>query len=172
MYIHTLFVYFIPDEPSRDMPELTRKPHPDAKLALTGVCTCAVLRKVTRQMTKVYEDAMAACPLTLSQFGIVAHVIRSDGPSLQTLSDALRMDQSTLSRSIKSLEKLAFLELSPSQTDARIKEVRVTPAGINAFELTAPEWKIAQSTIAEKLSAGGQAQLRETLMGVLSMLDE
>lgn len=149
-----------------------RTPHPDAELALTGICTCGVLRKVTRQMTKIYEDAMTGCPLTLSQFGIMARVIRSDGPSLQALSDALKMDHSTLSRSIKSLERLTFLELSPSQMDARIKEVRVTPAGIAAFELTAPEWKRAQFEVAEKLSTDGQAQLRETLLGVLSMLDE
>jgi hypothetical protein len=44
-----------------------------------AACTCGRLRRASRAITQLYDDAMAATGLRITQFSVLRHLVR-DGP--------------------------------------------------------------------------------------------
>ena len=66
-------------------------------------CTCFKLRRLTRRVTAVYDRALAAAGIRVTQYSVLGHVRRLKGASISELADALDMDRTTLTRNLKPL---------------------------------------------------------------------
>jgi len=133
---------------------------PPAREALTGRCLCLSLRRLTREVTRLYDEALAPHGTTIGQFGILGHLEALDGLSVQSLADRLKMDQSALSRTLRPMEAAGWVRSRQDPTDKRRRLIEVTPEGRAVFDRASAGWKAAQDKVAAAIGAELSDRLR------------
>lgn len=134
-------------------------------------CTCLRLRKASRRVTQIYDRALHAHGMTVTQYGLLGHLRVLDGICLGDLADRLVMDPTTLTRTIKPLTRLGWIVSAPGDDDSRTRHLHITAKGIDAYMRARPAWSQAQKRIAEALGPEDSAALAskiDTLLDVLS----
>ena len=126
-------------------------------------CTCFKLRRLTRRVTAVYDRALAAAGIRVTQYSVQSHVRRLKGTSISELADALDMDRTTLTRNLKPLLDAGWVEIRPSADDARVRTVYITPAGQSQFQIARTYWRRAQADVTATIGSGEIASLHELL---------
>lgn len=126
-------------------------------------CLCAVIRKAGRILTRRYDEYLKPSSLKVTQFSMLANIIRNPGITVSELAKLLLMDQTTVTRNLRVLEKSGYLHLEPDLTDHRIKRAQVTGAGMSKMDEARPLWERAQVEMARKLG-------RESIEGLLGSL--
>ena len=133
------------------MPTDARLPAPDDDAA----CACGRLRRATRALTQLYDDALAGTGLRVTQFSLL-RTLQHTGPTrLTQLAVALLVDRTALSRKLDPLVAAGFVEIARGR-DARTREVSITRAGRAALKSALGPWKRAQQDVHRKL---GEAKL-------------
>lgn len=125
-----------------------------------AACTAAKVRRLARQVTRIYDEALAPFGLTIGQIGLLASLRRSEGLTIAALADRLGNDASTVSRLLKPLVAAGHVALTPDPADARAKQVRLTQAGFERRAAAGAGWQAAQARIAATLGDGRLATLR------------
>lgn len=136
-------------------------------------CTHTSLRRAVRQLTQVYDDALAPAGLTSAQALLVAQIDELGGgmhmgPSLQTLSKRLAIQISALTHALRPLLRDGLVELQPDPDDRRVKRARLTPEGLDRTRQMYGLWRDANSRIEKVLGDGKTAQLRDLANQVAS----
>src|SRR5512141_1390313 len=85
-------------------------------------CTCFALRKVTRTVTRLYDQHLAAAGLKTTQFSLLRWIGHAP------LAARTNMERTTLTRNLKPLIDAGWVVLKPG-ADARQRIVTITPAG-------------------------------------------
>src|ERR1700754_2759041 len=70
-------------------------------------CSATALRKASRKVAQLFDEALAPCGLRSTQYSILVEISRHEGdpPTLQALADTLVMDRSTLGHNLRPLER-------------------------------------------------------------------
>jgi len=113
-------------------------------------CVANNFRKTYRQILKYYDDIISESGLHGTQFPVMLAISRSQPVSVSNLAKIMDVDRTTISRSIKLLEKEGFIFFSHS-SDSRVKNIALTAEGLKAFEHAVPLWQKAQNSILEKI---------------------
>ena len=121
-------------------------PIPDSDSRLSG-CTCSRLRRLTRRVTAVYDHALAAVGLRVTQFSLLAHLRGHPGFAMTDLAGRLDMDRTTLTRNLAPLIAAGWVEVTPSPEDARRRLVRITAAGDDIWRAARAHWRRAQQEV-------------------------
>jgi DNA-binding MarR family transcriptional regulator len=101
-------------------------------------CTCSRLRRLTRRVTAVYDHALAAVGLRVTQFSLLSHLRGLPG---------LAMDRTTLTRNLAPLIAAGWVEVTPSPEDARRRLVRITAVGEETWRAARSHWRRAQEEV-------------------------
>jgi len=132
------------------------------------LCSNSAVRRASRQLGQLYEDAMGDTGLKGTQFSLLSQIARSGSPSLKTLAEAMVMDLSALGHTLKPLLRDGLVELVPDESDRRVKRVRLTETGaVRQRELTA-RWQIAQDRFDRVFGKEKSEELRRTLAFISS----
>jgi DNA-binding MarR family transcriptional regulator len=123
-------------------------------------CVCVNLRRAARAISQLYDDALAAAGLKITQFSLLRAVERNEPASINVLAAELELDRTTLARNLQPLERDGLTTLTPGR-DKRVVEVSLTAAGRRAIERALPLWRAAQKDIAARLGGERIGQLRE-----------
>lgn len=118
--------------------------HPEVRV--TG-CTCSRLRRLTRRVTAVYDHALAAVGLRLTQFSLLGHLRGLAGLAMTDLAGRLDMDRTTLTRNLAPLIAAGWVEVTPSPEDARRRLVRITAVGEATWRAARTHWRRAQEEV-------------------------
>lgn len=123
--------------------------------AQTVVATCAGLnaRLAARRITQFLERRTASSGLSVAQFGLMAHVAAASDDTLGELAARMGLDQSTLSRNLRGLEKHGLIGIATIETDLRRRSVWLTEAGARRLEAALPIWCRAQVSLAKLIEA-------------------
>jgi DNA-binding MarR family transcriptional regulator len=123
----------------------------DARRALE---TCAAwnLRQAARRATHFLEAHMAEAGISLAQFGLMAEIASADDDTVGGLADRMGLDQSTLSRTLRTLENDCLVEIAIVASDQRRRMVWLTERGARQLEAALAVWKKAQAQLAKRLS--------------------
>jgi len=123
----------------------------DARKALE---TCAGwnLRRAARRVTHFLEGEMAKSGVSLPQFGLMAEIAAADDDTVGALANRLGLDQSTLSRTLRTLEAEGLLEIAVVEADQRKRMVWLTEKGARRLETALACWRQAHARLAEHLS--------------------
>jgi DNA-binding MarR family transcriptional regulator len=90
---------------------------------------CFALYSASRAMTAAYRPILSELNLTYPQY-LVLLVLWEESPvTVGRLGERLQLDSGTLSPLLKRLEGTGFVSRERSQTDERLVEVALTPAG-------------------------------------------
>lgn len=125
-------------------------------------CLCTQLRRASRGVTRLYDDALAAVGLGAAQFSLLRHVQRLGQPSISVLAEAMGLDRSTLGRNLRVLEEQRLLQLGEGR-DLRAREVRLTEAGLQRIDQALPLWEQAQHEMTAHLGEDRRAELMRLL---------
>jgi DNA-binding MarR family transcriptional regulator len=121
------------------------------KLPATGLCTCHKVRSLARRLTGIYDTALAAHGLTVTQYAALAVAARSDAPvAVAELARRLQMDRTTTSRLVGPLEAnglLARAIVGNGRGDARSRPLQLTAKGRRRLTAAVPAWQAAQRDV-------------------------
>ena len=137
----------------------SKQPTPEQLLS----CTCFRLRKVTRQITQFYDQALAPLDITITQFSVLAYVFMRGEVSIGELAAEMLMDPTTLTRTLRPLERRRLVRISTARDDRRRRSVLVSDAGRAAFQEAVPLWRRAAAQTAEVLGSPRLAALNQAL---------
>lgn len=129
-------------------------------------CLCTRLRRASRGVSKLYDDALSEIGLNVAQYSLLRHLQRLDRPSITDLAEAMGLERSTLGRNLRVLEGRGMVELSGG-TDQRNRLVVLTPAGERLLGEARGAWQAAQVALKQRL----QPQHLDALDELLASLD-
>lgn len=115
-------------------------------------CACFNLRKASRAVTQLYDDALRPAGLRATQFSLLALLRLAGTVPMTRLAEEAVMDRTTLARNLEVLRRDGLVRVQPGE-DARVREVEITRAGVARLEEAFPRWQRAQRSMARSLGA-------------------
>jgi DNA-binding MarR family transcriptional regulator len=120
-------------------------------------CVCTLLRRAARQVTHVYDEALAPTGLRITQYSLLANLDRHGAVSMTDLAALLSMDRTTLTRNLGPLQRDGLLSLRAAGR-GRTKLVALTASGRHRLRAAFPYWEQAQERFG---AAVGERPARE-----------
>ncbi len=120
-----------------------------------GACTCANIRRASRVVTRIYDEALQPTGLKVTQFILLATLAATGATALTKLAEAMVMDRTTLTRNLKPLLKEGLIDSAPGE-DRRSRVIGLTEKGRAALMTALPPWREAQTNM---VGALGQERL-------------
>ena len=108
-------------------------------------CLCALIRKAGRIVTRNYDRCLKPSGLKATQLGMLARIAGHPAITVSELGELLYMDQTTVSRNLRVLEKSGYIHVEEEMTDHRIKRIQITDFGVSRMNEAIPLWEKAQS---------------------------
>ena len=124
---------------------------------MSSPCACSSLRRASRALTRLYDEALAPAGLTTTQFAILRTLERLGPSSITAIAHATGHERSAMTRNLGPLAKAALVEIGTGD-DPRSRAVSLTLAGKAAIHRAAPGWETVQARVEAELGTDG-AQL-------------
>lgn len=111
-------------------------------------CTCLAfnLRRASRLVSQVYDDAYRFMGLRNTQFAVLYALSKIQPATMLQLADQLDVDRTTLTRNLRPLEKEGYLTIGRGE-DQREKRVELTRKGAKVLKEGFPAWCAIQGRI-------------------------
>lgn len=132
------------------------------------LCFATAVRKASRRMTQLYDDALASSGLKSTQFAILHEIAMrsSSPPTMGELAGALVMDRSALGHNLRPLARDKLIALEASESDGRRKLAVLTAKGRSKYAAAAPLWQRGQDRFASVFGKSAASSLRSTLLSI------
>jgi DNA-binding MarR family transcriptional regulator len=119
---------------------------PDPQVA----CACGRLRRATRALSQLYDDALAPAGLRVTQFSLLRTLAQHGPLRIRELAARQLLDRTALSRNLEPLIARGLVSTTAG-ADARTRQVALTPAGARELRAAAPAWRRAQAEVRERV---------------------
>src|SRR6267378_4060120 len=135
-----------------------------SKLDLTGTGYCASFnfRRTARAVTQLYDAALQESGIRSTQFSILVGIAKNQPVSIGALAEVLIIDQTTLTRSLRLLEKEGLVKISERST-MRQRFLTIAPKGVRILARSLPLWRKAHKRFAARIGPGHWLELRNEL---------
>ena len=130
------------------------------------VCLGVNIRLAARRMTRFLEAKMQAADLSVAQFGLMAHIAAARDDTIGILAERSGLDQSTLSRNLRGLERDGLIEIAVVEQDLRRRAVWLTEKGARRLEAAIPVWRRAHTALAAKVEPGAVRRIAKAAAGL------
>jgi DNA-binding MarR family transcriptional regulator len=156
MYLHIMYMLKSMNTPRQ--PQKTLRT--DAR-TLVDACAGWNTRLAARRITMFLDREMAGLGLTAAQLGLMAQIAVLADDTLGALAQRTGLEQSTLSRNLRTLEREGLIEIAVVETDLRRRAVWLTETGAQRLEAGIPVWGRAHAKLATLLSPDLARRLAE-----------
>jgi DNA-binding MarR family transcriptional regulator len=138
-----------------------------ANLDLTGTGYCASLnfRRTSRIVTRMYDTAMQESGVRSTQFAILVGIAKLQPVAMGNLGKVLMLDSSTLTRSLRLLEKEGMIEIS-TRAAMRQRFLKLTHSGQKALQRSLPLWRAVHARFVAAVGADHWLKLRNELESI------
>jgi DNA-binding MarR family transcriptional regulator len=153
MYLQIMHIHGM--STSKQGPRTLRR---DAR-ALAETCPGALSRLVARRITQVLDQELAATGLSSAQLALMAQIAAAEDDTLGALATRSGLEQSTLSRNLRVLEKAGLVEIAAVESDLRRRAAWLTETGARRLEAAIPVWRRAQAKLDQKVAPMGLIKL-------------
>lgn len=133
-----------------------------------GLCSCSALRKASRRISQLYDEALGTYGIKVTQRSMLEHIAKAGAPSISELADAMAMDRSVMTRNLQPLEREGWVKALVDPNDRRSRHVVLTAAGQAKLVETFGAWRKAQAGFERAFGRAAAADLRGTLRLVAS----
>lgn len=110
-------------------------------------CAGMNVRLAARRITRFLEAGMQETGLSIAQFGLMTHIAAAGDDTIGALAERSGLDQSTLSRNLRGLERDGLVEIAVVEKDLRRRAVWLTEAGARRLEAAIPVWRAAHKAL-------------------------
>ena len=130
----------------------------------TFLCHCLVTRRMSRFVSRIYQDRLSPACITANDVAIFDFLSLKQSMTMAQLADAMLMERTTLVRTVKPLQDRGFIETSKVPGSRRELHLSLTEAG-RAKKLEGERlWAMAQSDIEGRIGQDEARQLRALLL--------
>ena len=137
--------------------------------AMWETCNCTTVRRASRRLARMYDEAISAAGLRSTQWSILIS-LRESGPlPLGMCAEKLTMDRATLTHNLRPLERDGLVTVTPDSADRRSKRVELTDDGRERLRLGRDGWSQAQDRVEEHLGTADASELRRLLRRLLEI---
>lgn len=123
----------------------------DARL-LVESCAGWNSRLAARRITQFFDREIAETGLSTAQLGLLALIASAEDDTLGALAERAGLEQSTLSRNLRTLDAAGLIEIATVEADLRRRAVWLTEAGARRLEAALPLWRRAQRGLRRHVS--------------------
>jgi DNA-binding MarR family transcriptional regulator len=155
------------------MQHMTNKPHTfpgeiDLKQFMVGnVCLASRTRRLSRILTRVYEDALRDYGLTVSQFSLLTVISTNEPVTSAEIGRHLDLEKSTLSRIIGKMIKNDWVR--EGHGDDGVRGLVMTVHGRNTLRDAIIAWQKVQKRATEKFGEPASKALDEMIIAAQGM---
>jgi DNA-binding MarR family transcriptional regulator len=136
--------------------------------ANSGCCNCTGLRKATRRISQLYDQALAPSGMKITQRAILAQINRSESTSVGLLADALVMDSGALAHTLKPLERGGLIAVAVDPADRRHRLISLTAQGRAKLADTNALWAQAEKNFESAFGRAEAESLRTLVQFLIS----
>lgn len=128
-------------------------------------CACQNLRRLTRIVTRIYDQELRNAGIEITQFGLLTALAIGGEANQKTLSAGFAMDSTTLTRTLALLRRQGWIHARPGR-DRRERVFRLTDTGKKQIAAAQPHWQAAERRLRQILGAAGWKQMQATMARV------
>jgi DNA-binding MarR family transcriptional regulator len=109
-------------------------------------------RLAARLISQFLDRELAPTGLGVAQLGLMAQIASIPDDTLGALARSTGLEQSTLSRNLRTLDAQGLIEIAVVETDLRRRAVWLTETGARRLEAAIPLWRKAQAKLGRHLA--------------------
>jgi DNA-binding MarR family transcriptional regulator len=125
-------------------------------------CACQNLRRVTRVVTRIYDQELRKAGLEVTQFGLLTALSAIEEANQKQLSAGFAMDSTTLTRTLAPLLRQGWIRVRRGK-DRRERLFRLTQAGKRQLAEAQPYWERAEQRLRRELGDAGWKSMKQTV---------
>jgi DNA-binding MarR family transcriptional regulator len=122
-------------------------------------CACQNLRRLTRLVTRIYDEELRKVDIEITHFGILTALSAVGEANQKTLSAGFAMDTTTLTRTLALLRRQGWISVRVGK-DRRERVFRLTEAGKRQFTTAQPHWHEAERRLRKALGSSSWQRMR------------
>ena len=135
--------------------------HPAAAL-FDLPCACQNLRRVTRVVTRIYDQELRKAGFEITQFGLLTALAATGEANQKRLSAGFAMDSTTLTRTLGLLQRQGWVRVRRGK-DRRERLFRLTQGGRRQLAEAQRYWERAEDRLRRELGDEGWKNMRQTV---------
>jgi len=121
-------------------------------LHVRDTCMCLHLQRAARAVGRRFDECLRPAGLTAGQFSLLMSLNRPEPPTIGSVAALLAMDRTSLTASLKPLERRGLVRIAVDPLDRRSRRLSLTPAGHAALLAALPLWQLEHAAIDRLLS--------------------
>ena len=125
-------------------------------------CLATSVRIIDRVIASAYDEALRPLGVRSTQVSVLVAIAGHESPTASDLVEALRIDQTTVSRNLSRLDDQGLIRRTGSPDDRRSATIDLTPAGRRALKKALPIWKAGQAQIRSVIGPAAASQIVQT----------
>ena len=125
-------------------------------------CACQNLRRVTRVVTRIYDQELRKAGLEITQFGLLTALAATGEANQKRLSAGFAMDSTTLTRTLALLLKQGWVRVRRGD-DRRERLFRLTPGGKRKLAEAQRHWERAEQRLRRELGDAGWESMKQAV---------
>jgi DNA-binding MarR family transcriptional regulator len=130
-------------------------------------CFATAVRKASRRLTQLYDDALVPSGLRSTQFSILAKLATLPAPpTLMQLAEAMVSDRSSLGHALRPLVRDGYVALRRGDTDRRTQHIVLTDLGHARFRDGLALWQAAQRRFVSHYGEEWSGSLRAAVLRI------
>jgi len=134
----------------------------DAEALFKLSCPCQDLRRLSRVVSRLYDQELRKSGLEITQFGLLTALSQLGEANQKRLSAGFAMDSTTLTRTLALLRKRGWIRVRRG-TDRRERLFGITEAGKRQLAAAQSYYRAAEQRLRKELSEAEWRGLEETL---------
>jgi DNA-binding MarR family transcriptional regulator len=125
-------------------------------------CTCHMLRRTARHVTRYYDQALRPAGLSLSQYSLLANTRQAQSLSITELAELQDIERTTLTRNLQPLVQAGWIIIGKGP-DKRSRAVQLTQSGQELFSRARLLWQQAEMKFRNNIGREDATNLRQLL---------
>ncbi|WGS52401.1 MarR family winged helix-turn-helix transcriptional regulator [Paraburkholderia sp. D15] len=131
---------------------------------------CFAIRQAARYVSQLYDRHLSNVGLTITQFSLLGRLKRTGPMSMKQMAEAMRMQRTTLVRTIQPLRRNGLVSSDALGADARALRIALTAAGEERLSAGRSHWYAAQAEFEHRFGEQRAAALRSELFAITQEL--
>ena len=134
-------------------------------------CTCLRLRRIARQITHLYDAALAESGVSIVTYAVLSVLSREAPLTLSALADQVGTDRTTLSRTVERMRAADLVAACPGD-DRRERRLSLTDHGRRTVAEAQRSWRKTAELLEARYGAERLAALHALLADLEAVANE
>jgi DNA-binding MarR family transcriptional regulator len=127
---------------------------------------CFAIRQAARHVSQIYDRHLSNVGLTITQFSLLGRLKRTGPMTMKQVAEAMRMQRTTLVRTIQPLRRDGLVSSEALGADARALQISLTAEGEQRLDAGRAHWYAAQAEFEHRFGEARAAALRTELFAI------